>query len=112
MLAGNVWTCDVTRLELLYSARTSEEFAALTEELSSLRNVRVTHSVCSTAIGALAELAARADAYHRVSPPDALVAAAAQEAGVGVLHYDHHFDRLAEVLNFESRWLATPGSLD
>jgi predicted nucleic acid-binding protein len=40
-----------------------------------------------------------------------LIATAAQEAGVGVLHYDHHFDRLAEVLHFTSVWLAPAGSL-
>jgi predicted nucleic acid-binding protein len=43
--------------------------------------------------------------------PDLLIAAAAQDAALGVLHYDAHFDRLATVLSFESRWLAPPGSL-
>ncbi|MDQ6803433.1 MAG: hypothetical protein M3065_00380 [Actinomycetota bacterium] len=36
----------------------------------------------------------------------------AQEAGVGVIHYDRDFDRLAGVLAFESRWLAPPGAFD
>lgn len=40
-----------------------------------------------------------------------ILIAAAQEAGVGVLHYDHHFDRLAEVMHFSSVWLAPVGSL-
>lgn len=40
-----------------------------------------------------------------------LIAAAAQEACVGVLHDDRHFDRLAEVLHFRSVWLAPAGSL-
>ncbi len=43
--------------------------------------------------------------------PDALVAAAAAERGFGVLHYDQHFDRLATVLGFTSRWVATAGSI-
>jgi predicted nucleic acid-binding protein len=43
--------------------------------------------------------------------PDLLIAAAAQDAALSVLHYDAHFDRLADVLSFESRWLAPPGSL-
>jgi len=35
--------------------------------------------------------------------PDALIAAAAAEhGGLAVLHRDSHFDRLAEVLSFES----------
>jgi hypothetical protein len=40
-----------------------------------------------------------------------LIAAAAQDAGIGVLHYDHHYDRLAEVLHFPSVWIAPPGGL-
>jgi len=41
---------------------------------------------------------------------DALIAAAATERGVGVLHYDEHFDRLAAVLEFESRWIIERGA--
>ncbi len=41
----------------------------------------------------------------------ALVAAAAAERGFGVLHYDHDFDRLAEVLAFASQWVAPAGSV-
>jgi hypothetical protein len=37
----------------------------------------------------------------------AVGAGAAQEAGLGVLHYD----RLAEVLPFRSCWAAPPGTL-
>lgn len=40
-----------------------------------------------------------------------LIAAAAAEAGVGVLHYDADYDTLATVLRFESRWIAPRGSL-
>jgi predicted nucleic acid-binding protein len=47
-----------------------------------------------------------------VSIADALIAAAAQENGLGVLHYDRDYDRLAEVPVFESRWIAPAGSLD
>jgi len=42
---------------------------------------------------------------------DYLVAAAAQEINGTVLHYDADYDLLAEVMDFESAWLAPPGSL-
>ena len=71
----------------------------------------MTVSVQRAAIGALRALADVAPRHHRVPLADALIAAAAQEAGVGVLHYDHHYDRLAEVLSFASRWAAPPGGL-
>ncbi len=44
--------------------------------------------------------------------PDLLVAAAAADAGIGALHYDADYDTLAEVLRFDSRWIAPRGSLD
>lgn len=78
---------------------------------ATLRDIPITVSVQRAAIGALRQLSGRAAGYHRMKLPDALIAALAQEAGIGVLHYDHHYDRLAEVLEFDSRWLAAPGSL-
>jgi len=71
--------------------------------------------VGDAAIGAMRELGEEIDrrpGIHRISPVDYLTAAAAAEQGFGVLHYDHHFDRLAEVLAFDSVWIAPPGSLD
>jgi predicted nucleic acid-binding protein len=42
---------------------------------------------------------------------DYLIAAAAQEMGAAVIHYDRDFDTLAEVMEFESVWLAPAGTL-
>lgn len=109
---GQIVTCQITRLEILYSARTRVEFEALEYELAALRDLAITQTVCTAAIGALRELAARSDGYHRVNIADSLIAACAAENGVGVLHYDRHYDRLAEVLGFESRWAAVAGTLD
>jgi hypothetical protein len=69
-------------------------------------------SICRAAIGAMREMAAQSDGYHRIPIPDYLIGACAQDAGIGVLHYDHDFDRLAEVMGFESRWAADPPALD
>jgi predicted nucleic acid-binding protein len=110
--ARQIVTCQVTVLELLYSARSQSELEALEEELSVLRSVPVTASVCSAALEAMRELAAISDGFHRISLPDYLIAACAQDAGLGVLHYDAHFDRLTQVIAFESRWAAPRGDLD
>lgn len=109
---GQILTCPITALELLYSARTSTEFEELEAELSVLREVALTRSIVAAARAGFRELAAHSDGYHRLALPDLLVAACAQDAGVGVLHYDGEFDRLREVLNFESRWIAPAGTLD
>jgi predicted nucleic acid-binding protein len=93
----------------LYSARTGDEYAALESELDALRIVRNDRAVADAAMRALGELASRGDGYHRVPPTDALIAAAAAEhGGIAVLHRDAHFDRLAEVLAFESVRLPGP----
>ncbi len=99
-------------LELLYSARDAQEFATVEAEQALLRDVPVATSAQRAAIGALRDLASDGPGQHRVPLADALIAAAAQDAGVEVLHYDHHYDRLAQVLNFESVWISSPGTLE
>ena len=105
-------TCPIVNLELLHSTRTESEFDELAEDLAQLRDVPITSSVTNTALAAFRELAAAGSLFHRsVKLPDLLIAAAAADVSVGVLHYDAHFDRLARVLPFESRWIAPSGSL-
>jgi predicted nucleic acid-binding protein len=104
-------TCAVTKLEILYSTRTHAEFEAWDEALAALHDIPITRAVCAAALSAMGALAAHSDGYHRIPLPDYLIAAAAEDAGIGVLHYDRHFDRLQEVLGFESRWIASAGSV-
>ncbi len=109
---GQIGTCSIVTLELLYSARDAQELATLEGEQALLRQVPVAVSAQRAAIGALRDLAAGGAGLHRVPLADALIAAAAQEAGVGVLHYDRHFERLAKVLSFASVWVAAAGALE
>lgn len=112
MVAGQIAISPIVKLELLYSTQDSRGFDELERLLAVLRDIPVTRSVTDAGIAAMRMLAHRRPLHHRVRLPDLLIAATAQDVGVGVLHYDHHYDRLAEVLEFESRWLAPPGSLD
>jgi predicted nucleic acid-binding protein len=106
-------TSPIVRLEILHSARNRDEFDAWNERLSALREVRVDYPICLAAIAALRELTAVAPEYHRVGLGDALIAASAQEAGVGVLHYNpKDFDKLAEVLHFDSVPFGSPGAFE
>lgn len=110
LLAGRIGTCPVVVMELLYSTQSEAEFTELESALAALESVPLTLQVTERAVGAMRSLARRGN-HHRVPLPDVLVAACAAEAGVGVLHYDRHYDRLAEVLPFESRWIAPAGSI-
>jgi predicted nucleic acid-binding protein len=109
--ADQICTCSTVTMEMLYGARDADDVAHTEKVDSQFRQVPITASVQRAAIGAVRELSARSAGAHRIPPPDILIAAAAQEAGIGVLHYDRHYDRLTEVLNFESVWIAPPGSL-
>lgn len=105
-------TCPIVVMELLYSARSTREVDALGDGLAALRDVPITRSVTNSAVAALRALAEPGGGrQRRIRVPDLLIAAAAQDVGIGVLHYDADFDVLATVLSFESRWIAPPGSL-
>jgi predicted nucleic acid-binding protein len=110
---GELIGCPVVTLELLYDASGREQVERVADALAGLRQAPLDRTVTAAAIGAVRELAAAGSpGSHRVRVPDALVAAAAAQRGFGVLHYDHHFDRLATVLEFRSQWVAAAGSID
>lgn len=111
LASGQIATCAVVMMELLYTTRDGPEFAALEHRLRLLRDVPITRAVTDTAIAGLRDLSHRRPLSHRIPVSDALIAAAATDVALAVLHYDHHYDRLAEVLPFESRWIAPAGSL-
>ncbi len=111
-LAGDLVACPIVTLELLFDARDATQVQRVAAALGGLAQAPVTRTVTDAAIGAVCELATSGSAgWRRVRVADALIAAAAAERGFGVLHYDHHFDRLATVLGFRSQWIAQPGAL-
>jgi predicted nucleic acid-binding protein len=110
--ADRIVSCAVAHLELLYSARTRADVEQLDADLAHLRDVPITRGTLAAAKRAMLELAARgSDGHHRVPPQDAIIAACAAEHGCAVLHYDAHYDRLADVLAFESIWSAPRGTI-
>ena len=90
--------CPVIELELLVSARSAEEYAALERALLGICSLRVDADTFATARTAQRELSALG--RHRIPMPDLLIAACAQQHGAGVLHLDRPYDLLAQVLDF------------
>lgn len=113
LLANELWTCPPTLLEMRYSARDSGGFAITAERLDALPHAALTAEAAATALTAQAELAAAPGISHRVKPVDLLIAAIAAAEGVGVLHYDHDYDTIAQhtSLSFPSVWVAPRGAL-
>lgn len=97
---GELCMCAITRMEILYSARSPDDFATLQEDLSAYRDLRIDHATLSAAESAQRELAVAGQ--HRVSLPDLIIGACAQRHGADVLHVDRHFDVLAETFGFAS----------
>jgi predicted nucleic acid-binding protein len=110
--SGELVACPLVTLEMIYDAPDREAVERVAVAMAGFRQAPISRSVSEAAIWAVRELAQRgAPGAHRVRVPDALIAAAAAECGVGVLHYDRHFDTLATVLPFGSQWAAPPGSI-
>ena len=112
VIEGQVATCDMVRLELLYSARNATEFTSLRVELHALPNCEIGVDEWHRALEVYERLARQAGLHHRSARhPDLLIAAAAEASGISVLHYDEDYDRIAAITGQEVRWLAPRGSL-
>jgi predicted nucleic acid-binding protein len=99
------------RSEILFGAPDGEAFDESAAVLDLLPPAPWSTSIIRAAEAGMRALAHRSPGSHRIPLTDYYVAAAAQDLGCAVLHYDHHYDRLADVMGFESVWLAPPGSL-
>jgi predicted nucleic acid-binding protein len=109
---GRIATCDMVKAELLLGRRTADEVAATRERLERLRSVPIGERAWRRALDVLQLLAERGPLHHREVPvQDLLVAAAAERAELPLLHYDRHFELIAEVTGQPVRALAPLGSL-
>ena len=97
---GELCMCAITRMEILYSARSAKDFAVLQHDLAAYRDLRIDHATVAAAEAAQRELAA--SGQHRVSLPDLIIGACAQQHGADVLHVDRHFHLLAKTFGFRS----------
>jgi len=111
LLEGEVATCGVIDLELLYSAESPRAYADLATALRALPRVHVTEAVVDRALEVQGHLAERSQ--HRGVPlPDLIVAACAESAGLTVMHYDGDYERVAEITGQPVQWVVPRGSVD
>ena len=108
---GRIATCLPFLLKPAYSARTARQHDQLLAELLSLPHYPFDEAAEQRALDAQAQLARVG--HHRLPPVDLLLAALADRHGLGVLHYDHDYDLIAEKtdLTFDSVWLSARGTL-
>ena len=104
---GRVTICD---LEVGYSARSASEWDRLAAALDAFDRIETSSVHVSRALQVQRLLAARSQRGRKL--PDLLVAAAAEELGVAVLHYDADFDHIARVTGQRCEWVVEAGSID
>ena len=95
-------------------ARSPKEFTAFSEELDAFSQASGDANTWLIAERTQRELGEAPSISHRVPLSDLLLASIASQNKLGVLHYDADYDLLAEhtSLEFESVWIAPPGSID
>jgi predicted nucleic acid-binding protein len=110
--AGDIAACDMVALELLHSGRTPTEFAAIEMGLAALPRAEMGTAVWGRACEVFRDLGAGPGMPQRsVKHADLLIAAAAEQAGMTILHYDADYDVIAGVTGQPTRWVAPRGSL-
>jgi predicted nucleic acid-binding protein len=108
--AGEVGRTTVSDLEVGYSARNVDEWDRLTGALEVFARVETGAHHIERAAQVQRLLTARSQRGRKI--PDLLIAAAAEQLGVPVLHFDADFDHIAAVTGQRCEWVVPPGSID
>lgn len=108
--AGLVARCTVTDLEAGFSSPSPGAHLAMRDERGAWPFVVMDQPVLSRAAVVQDELAARSQ-HRGAKIADLLIAAAAEAAGLVVLHYDHDFDVIAKVTGQRTEWIVDAGSI-
>lgn len=110
--AGTLATCSVTDLEQLFSARSGAEHREWRADIGfRFGVVPIDQSVLDRALDVQGLLADKGQ-HRAASIPDLVVAAAAEHAGLTVLHYDADFELIASVTGQPVEWVVPRGSVD
>jgi predicted nucleic acid-binding protein len=110
VLAGQIATCPMVVMELLWTARDAEEFGELRDDLAALPQLPITAEAWERAVDIWHELVRRGR-HRQIKPADLLIAAVAQVAGVGLCHYDGDFEAIEPVTTQPLRPIAPIASL-
>jgi predicted nucleic acid-binding protein len=108
--AGRVLVCDLVVLELTRLTPNESRAREVTARLDAFESVPMPSELWKRARELQSLLSANAD-HRRVPPVDLLIGAAAEKAGVPLVHYDRDYERLARISALQQRWLVPDGTL-
>ena len=107
--AGELGRPSICDLEVGYSARNAKVWDALVGALGAFEAIDTTAAHLHRALQVQRLLAERSQRGRKI--PDLLIAAAAEELGIAVLHYDADFDLIASVTGQRCQWVVPAGSV-
>jgi predicted nucleic acid-binding protein len=108
--SGAVGRLGITDLEIGFSARNDAEWDALMGALAPFPLIDINGEHITRARWVQRQLAERGLRGRKL--PDLLIAAAAEEHRLTVLHYDGDFDHIASVTGQEVEWIVPKGTVD
>jgi predicted nucleic acid-binding protein len=108
--AGLVARCTPTDLEAGFASRSPSAHLAMRQDRAAWPFVDMDQHVLDRAVEVQDVLAAGSQ-QRGAKIADLLIAAAAEAAGLVVLHYDHDFDLIASVTQQPVEWIVAPGTV-
>lgn len=108
--AGRLGRAGISDLEIGYSARNLREWDSFQRALEAFSLVETEGRHVKRASQVQRLLAGRSQSGRKI--PDLLVAAAAEDAGLVVLHYDADFERISAVTGQKCEWVVPAGTID
>lgn len=108
--AGRLGRAGITDLEVGYGSRNAREWDRDMADLAVFELVETTADHMRRARQVQRVLASRSQRGRKI--PDLLIAAAAEEAGLILLHYDSDFDLITKVTGQRCEWIVPAGSID
>lgn len=108
--AGRIGRAGITDLEVGYGSRNAREWDQDMADLSVFELVETTSEHVQRARQVQRLLASRSQRGRKI--PDLLIAAAAEQRRLIMLHYDTDFDLISRVTGQPCVWVVPAGSID
>lgn len=108
--SGLVARCTPTDLEAGFSSTSPASHLAMRKARSAWPFVETTQRILDRAV-AVQDALAEPSQQRGAKIADLLIAAAAEAAGLVVLHYDHDFDLIAEITGQPTEWILPAGTV-
>jgi len=109
-VSGQLGRARICDLEIGFSARNADEWDQLVGALDAFDAVKITALHLRRALQVQRLLAERSQRGRKI--PDLLVAAAAEELDIAVLHYDADFDMIASITGQRCQWVVPAGTVE